>query len=517
MMLAAYGLYQPIWETNDDVAMSMVAHGYGLAAHPSTNLFFSSSVWGAIVQLIPTINGVLGYSVATVLVLFMAGVAILFFLLRLGVGAVAAIMMVALIMLRPILFPQFTINAGMLTIAAMLGLCVYARAPQVRILACSVLLLCVGYSIRNLEALAVMAVAAPFLPWKLLLRDRRLLWGVVVIIVFIAAQTVIDAGQYQTEGWKKFLEINIARSPFTDYGIGAQVKQSPALMQKYGLSSNDVDMLTGFFFIDPVVMSPPKLQAMLAELHPVTVMQNNIQTAIHSLAELLSPSLIAITLSALLLSVLSRDMRVGVAWLMLLAIISVFGLLGRGGQYRVLLPLISCVLAFAPLAIYRLSDKANNQLARICRMAAPIVMMMAVAFNTATFVPAAEAAQLALDKVQAAVTDIPSADMVAVWGGNLPFEYVYPVFAKVGSVRDMSIYPIGGFTYAPFSVSYDQEAKDNGFIKRLRSEPGIVMIANKSMFQMLDTWCQERFDGRLKTVIIHDGPPITIHRVWCRK
>ena len=34
--------FDPRWESNDDVAMSKVAHGYGLAAYGSSHLIFSN-------------------------------------------------------------------------------------------------------------------------------------------------------------------------------------------------------------------------------------------------------------------------------------------------------------------------------------------------------------------------------------------------------------------------------------------------------------------------------------------
>ena len=79
-------VFQPTWETNDDVAMSMVAHGYGLATIGTPHLIFSNIIWGYIVRAIPEINGVLGYSIATLGVLIIIGTVILISLNRLGVG-----------------------------------------------------------------------------------------------------------------------------------------------------------------------------------------------------------------------------------------------------------------------------------------------------------------------------------------------------------------------------------------------------------------------------------------------
>ena len=51
-------LFELRWETNDDIAMSMVAHGYGIASIGSPNIVFSNVVWGYLVRLLPEINGI---------------------------------------------------------------------------------------------------------------------------------------------------------------------------------------------------------------------------------------------------------------------------------------------------------------------------------------------------------------------------------------------------------------------------------------------------------------------------
>ncbi len=37
-------MYTPIFETNDDVAMSMIAHGYGFALKAYENIMFSNNI-----------------------------------------------------------------------------------------------------------------------------------------------------------------------------------------------------------------------------------------------------------------------------------------------------------------------------------------------------------------------------------------------------------------------------------------------------------------------------------------
>lgn len=77
---------------------------------------------GLIVRCLPLIDGILGYSIGTLSVLVLAGTAIVYFLRRLGAGCLVCLLALVLVMPRAIMFPQFTVNAGLLGIAAVLVL-----------------------------------------------------------------------------------------------------------------------------------------------------------------------------------------------------------------------------------------------------------------------------------------------------------------------------------------------------------------------------------------------------------
>jgi hypothetical protein len=62
LVLMLCTLLEPIWETNDDVQLSMIAHGYGVVTTGSPKLVFSNVLWGYVIRSIPEINGTLGYS-----------------------------------------------------------------------------------------------------------------------------------------------------------------------------------------------------------------------------------------------------------------------------------------------------------------------------------------------------------------------------------------------------------------------------------------------------------------------
>src|SRR5262249_44191605 len=127
LIVAICSTLDPVWESNDDVLMSMVAHGYGRAVHGSPNLIYSNVIWGYLIRAIPPVDGILGYSVATIAVLLTAGSGMLYFLLRLGAGYPISLLILGLVIAPSTLLPQFTVNAGLLTAVAALGWSVHAR------------------------------------------------------------------------------------------------------------------------------------------------------------------------------------------------------------------------------------------------------------------------------------------------------------------------------------------------------------------------------------------------------
>ncbi len=174
------------WETNDNVAMSMVAHGYGVAAFGSPNLIFSNVLWGHLVRAIPQINGILGYSIATLGVLITVGTVLLFGLYRLGAGYTASLFLLVLLLARPVLLPQFTINAGLLLVGAIICWHLYARQIDRQALLAGCLLAFAGWLVRSNEFLLLLLVALPLLPWRILLRRRSSQVSILALVLLIA-------------------------------------------------------------------------------------------------------------------------------------------------------------------------------------------------------------------------------------------------------------------------------------------------------------------------------------------
>lgn len=512
--------FVPRWETNDDVAMSMVAHGYGIAATGSANLVFSSVLWGYVVRAIPAIGGVTGYSIGTLLELLLAGSAILYFLQRLGVRTYAATLLTLLLLLRPALFPQFTLNAGLLTVAAVLGFWTYARSANTTILGFASVLAFWGYLVRSQEFFFVLLIALPLVAASKLRSDKKLRIAVGLLAVLVLAGALFERSQYAGSDWQSYNDLNAARAAFTDFGAADQLRLHPEILKRYGYSQNDLSLIQHFFFVDPKIANPKTLKAMLGDLGAETYVRNGLSGAFSSLRALFSPALVPIWMCALGL-ILVRPRPAALASLLILcAAPFVTGLLGRGGILRTDIPALDMLCALSLVFFYApLQAGAGRELlpaARTRNLLASALVTLALIAECWTIVPSALESTKRVRSEQAAAAELPR-DVIADWGAGIPLEYIFPLLANDAQARRMRLYPFGVFTLAPFSVAAAEETGGRGFIPRITSPAGMLMVANQTNLEELGIWCSERLNGRFRSVVLAPLAASNVQRVWCEK
>ncbi|NOU00423.1 MAG: hypothetical protein HOO95_02445 [Gallionella sp.] len=494
------------WQTNDDVTMSMIAHGYGIVAYGSPNLVFSNVLWGHLVRAIPSIYGVLGYSIATLGTLLVIGWATLYFLIRLGVGYIASSLAVTLLLFTPTLFPQFTVNAGLLTVSAILGWQVYARLGGLGNLLVACLLAFFGYLIRDTEFLLVLGVALPLLPWRELVKRRQMQVAFLLLGAAIATASVLDHWSYSTPEWQHFKEFNSVRLPFTDYGAGEHIKQHPEILARHGYSLNDVDLISHWFFVDTQMFDTKPLNAMLAELSQFPMQEGSVQSGFESIKKLSSPVLLPVLLSALLLLVLMPRWPVALTLLLCLAAIFTMGFMGRPGIFRVYVPLLSLLLV-APLMFGKNKEGKWQWM--------PASLLLVASFGCGYLImPLAFQANYLVLQINKHIVAFPP-EPVVVWGDSFRYDYAFPLLANDSDARHIRIYGLNSFTHAPFSVANLEQMEGRGLLKGLRSTTGILIVALPSEFELLRNYCGEHMWGQLRQDIVYQATPITIKRVWC--
>ena len=499
-------VFVPCWERNDDVAMSMIAHGYGLAAYSSPQLFFSNILWGYLVRVIPTVNGVLGYSLATMGVVLMFGWATLYFLVRLGAGYLIGLLAVSLLIALPTLVPQFTVNAGLLTVAAVIGWQVYARLGGKSILVSACLLAFLGYLIRDKEFLLVLVVAVPLLPWRALRQRQEMQLAFLVLSVAIVSASAFDHWSYSGQEWQHFMEMYPNLASIIDFQAGEHLKQHPEILSRHGYSQNDIDLVINWFFVDPHIADPTSLKAMLVELGSLPMQEGNVHSGFVAIKALFVPVLLPILLSALLLLILMPRWSVTLAWVLCLVALFAMGFMGRPGQLRVYVPLMS-LLFVAPL----ISGGKYITSARQW-MALPILLAACIA-NAYLLIPQALISKQWAQQVQRDIHGLPAGPIV-IWGGDFPYELAFPVLANDLNSRKIKFYGLDGFTHAPFSVASTEQTAGREILERLRTT-GIPLIASPERMAMLRIYCREHLNGQLHGFATSQTRSLTIEQVRC--
>lgn len=498
----------PIWETNDDVGMSMIAHGYGFVAEGSPNLIFSNVLWGHIVRAMPQFGDIFGYTIASTLVVAVSCAAILYFVMRTGVAPLPAMLTVAIIFIWPTLFPQFTLNSGLLAVAAVLGWRAYAETFRTFDLLLATVLGFLSYLIRDQEFWLVLAVSLPLYPWKLMLRNRAMHVALVLLALAIVGAASLNKAAYDTSAWKKFAEFNQARAPYTDFRAGDQVRNRPDVLARHGYSSNDIDLIGGWFFVDARLSDPARLNAMLGDVGLRNWVQRGFGLGLESLRSLLVDRLWPMLACALLLALISPSRRMFLLMAVVVAAVFSLGAIGRPGITRVQYPLCALILL---VAVWGLGSRP-----RLTRGVAGLALIGA----GATVVHAVWPYQMeAVARIQSARTQLQQLPkgMLAVWGASFPYEAAFPPFNKTGQARAVEIYPMGVTTGAPFSVAMKEEAAGRGFLARLNSASGMNVSVSPVEVELLRTYCKEHLRLQLADKLIYQRDGLIIHNMKCEK
>ncbi len=483
----------------------MVAHGYGLAAIGLPNLIFSNIFWGYLVRAIPEINGVLGYSIATLSVLIIVGTVVIYGLYQLGAGYITCLSIFALILVRPVLFPQFTINAGLLMMGAIICWQLYVQQNNRQTLLAGCLLAFFSYLVRSQEFLLVLIVASPLLPWRTLLLHRFAKIAFLALVSVIVVSATIDHQAYQGIEWKAFNEFNLARAPFNDFGAGNYLKQHPDILHRHSYSNNDIDLIVNWFFVDPNIANPKVLLSMLAELGYLPDQVNALANAWIGIQAFWNPKLLPLVLAALLLTGLRPNWRVVASWGLCIAAVFTLGLLGRPGVLRVYIPLVS-LLVVTPFLMGTFSSWRNQ--------VAASVLVIAVVANAYQVFSESKTLQITTDQDRKELANFPNYPVV-IWGAAFPFESVYPVLAASPVAMSYQFYSLGGFTLAPFSRSFAEQKDGRGMTNLLVKETGVPIIADFQSFIYLKIYCQEHFRGQLKELFTKQYGTIVVSQRRC--
>ncbi|OWT74937.1 hypothetical protein CEY04_20425 [Achromobacter sp. HZ28] len=484
-----YFILPPFWETNDDVGMEMVAHGFGVAAFGDAALVFSNVVWGYIVRSIPTVGTANGYSLATILVLILTSYSCLIVLRKLKVNWIYILALGLLIWMRPLLFPQFTVDAGLLALASVGWLQLFGRDPRVRYLIFAAILGYISFLIRDQEFYLVAAASLPIMPWRMLLQRRHVSGNILIVLcAAMICSAVLNKKALNRPEWTDFSTFNVARAPLTDFGAATKISSRPDVLARHNFSANDVWLVAHWFFADRQIADAKLISDLVKETDAAPVQELSLAQGWRAIVALDNIQLYSLILVALLLFCRYPSKRLLLCFLLVFVAIFATGMVGRPGVIRVYYPLL-CLLVLAPLflATAPVNGKVIGGL-----------LIVAVVFNTNMVVKESKIALRKSQEVRQVASRYP-AEVMVVWGDGFPYERAYPVLGVSKAEYERKFYALGGFTLAPFSVSHEEDVAGRGLISRLLSAEGVLILGARE--PPLKIYCAERHGGALEKLL----------------
>ena len=293
----------PHFQTNDDAAFMLMVSGQVLSSEPSELIYWFHPFLSCALAWLYRLNGnVPWYGLMHLGSLVLALWAILYAVLLKGyswqrVGL--CLLCVISLGLPFVISLQFTKTAflaglgGLLLLATTLqqdSSCHTSSHRRFFRLASGIFLLILSLLIRNRSLMLACVASLPvvgFLAWSAWkTRTTRLFLTVLacVSLVFLTLEFIALDIYSQSPGWDRFSQLNPLKSAFLDYRHVSYTSATQPYFQEVGWSENDYRCLMSWWYVDPQVYSPEKMQAIVAHFPPTTRSSAEIHTALRSFA-----------------------------------------------------------------------------------------------------------------------------------------------------------------------------------------------------------------------------------------
>ncbi|RUR12126.1 hypothetical protein [Legionella sp. km772] len=478
--------YELRWQSNDDVGMGMIAHGYGISQFGSANILFSNILWGKLIRLIPEINGVLGYSIISITVLFVVGLVIFYSLLILDVSLLTSFCLLSLILIPNILAIQFTINAGLLAVSSILSLYAYNKTKDNKLIYLSCFLAFLSYLERSHEFIFILFLALPLVSWPAL-RNKNIKASIFILIIAIGLAALFNNYSYKTEDWKPWMTLNPVRAPFTDYDAATVLEKNPTLLAKHQFSINDIRLIKQWFFLDPSIADPSRLSALLKDLGALPMQHGSFLKGLEGVKVLFKPELLMISLLGIFFSLIFFNYQILACWVFCFFAAFSLGFLGRPDVGRVFIPAISLLLLL-PFIIGTKHFKYTEILS--------FILIPFTIFHTFNAFSEAKKYGYIKKLTTEKFVNFPSKPVV-IWGGIFPYSNAYPVLKIPKQIKNMKHYGLGTSSLAPYSLVVTEEKKGNSFLKLITKRPGIILMADPTKYVLLKQYCSEHYNANI--------------------
>ena len=509
LVMLVWSALERRWETNDDPAMMMLAHGFGIAAESTSQLVFSNVIWGHALSWIPWIAGIPGYPIASAVALLTSCFAITYALIRMGLPMFVCGLAVALCLVRPLLWWQFTMIAGLLAVGGVLLLLASVREQRKLGMALSATaLLFVAMLVRSSEAVLVLAIASPLLTRRELLLSRHVHLCFAMLVIASGLAHAVNTASYRGADWERFRQFDEVRVPITDFQAGARLRAAPQALARNQLEMDEVRLIEAWGFVCPDVTEPDRLRSALAEIGAYEHREGALAGVSASLNALFRPNLLWLTAAAFGLLVARCSPRPLLCWCAMLSAVGLLGAMGRPGVERVYLPIL-VLMILAPLATVW-TDPAAHGWKSWRRIVAMVSVGIAAVFHLPNQIDRARVHSEMFTQYRSALDNIGEEDLI-VWGARFPYEFVYSPLRPI-PWRATSHLGLGALTYAPGTHTWRDEQAGRSLLSRMRTPKGALVAATDFELQLLRNYLARRFDETLESQQVLALPRLQVQR-----
>ncbi|MEJ7813225.1 MAG: hypothetical protein WKG32_22635 [Gemmatimonadaceae bacterium] len=502
----------PFYQTNDDVALSMIASGFGFAAWRDPHLFFSHIWLGRALVRAPSIGGVLPYDAhvmgATLAAAFIATYAVLR-LARTRWHVALIALAGALTLPLPLAQPQFTVTAALLATAAILLAASLTLAPPTRMAGAAAGWLVVGaaalygYLTRSAAFFLIALVSAPL--WLLVpaLRARVVSRrGIVVAMVGLLCLVGLrwaDRRAYEAPAWRPWAESQALLGAFIDFENRVRYDASTRhVFDAVGWSETDYRMLVSWYFVHQATYSPAKLAAIIRSFPPAAALRANL-AGVRTVPETaLRPELLPLIVAVAVLWALLRGQgRWAIAACSAMATTALVGvaLVGRMPLVRVYYPVFAFLVLAALLLLVRAGGERNAG-ARATRWMHGVALAALLACTAALWTSVRATHRARSERARLARADLERLalrpdQLLVVWGAGIPVEDIFSPLARGAPLmggtdaRRMQLFLIGFPALAPFAQGRLRERGIGEVHRALYERDDVLLAASAQEVEML--------------------------------
>lgn len=526
-------LYEPFWQTNDDPIFAMLINGYGLAAEPAINILNGNFLWAMIVRLIPDFLDISNY-VWLQYFFVLSSILIIWRNLCINKGIwPIKLLFVLNLLFYAFLFPQYTVTAYYCSLAGVLSFISYINyakpgGPKLNGLLAASLLFSVlfflffGFLIREMAFFSTLLLGIFIypIPYARFFRigghsqksfrqapvlNKKYYVKIIAVFVLLGAGvaciTMINSGLKKSENWDYINEWQKIRQGIADREFDNFFINQPELLNRYGLTPNDFQLLQHHFSADAGLRKISEIEAIKREAPGIAYLTQRIDTSFKSVSYLFDGKLELYSFFILLLFIKRYDRK---TLFMLLAFLAYFGIIGFFNRGGVAIERVYYSLSFV-LSAFLLMICENGNLKNIIFIKKGLydfLLALALVSGILGFSKASIIQQWQTSRI-----DLPASGEYlngSFWFGYpYPLEAIYRPFAKVSESKKINFQAGGWSALLPNSVAYFDVFDPDGFKNYFKN--GFKLAAGKQDADLLGAYCKERLNGDF--VLEHITPP----------